>query len=251
MFFHHFHHFIAPENSFSFVKDILPILISSVALVVSVITPYLLIRYEKIYAMNKEHKEFLRQIEIYLLEWLNVTAHNARLNTEFLEVLETPGAVFPKTFQFYDFPTMDFFKSYNVDLINEFYVQTRKLKDFNHHLRMIDKEYTAFKGTIMSGGGLLAANAITFFQGALGSLNEQYPTAVEDMVAIRIRVRLLLKQANATDALQIKKFFSFGEQGRFWYKKDIEFTAQEIEDEKAVLQRDQDGVHRETRARGV
>jgi hypothetical protein len=236
---------MAHRNSLGFLKDILPILISSVALFVSVLTPYLLIRYEKIYALNKENKEFLRQVEIYLLEWLNVTSHNARLNEEFLGVLETVAAIFPKTFQFYDFPTMDFFKSYNVELVNEFYVQTRKLKDFNHHLRMIDKEYSTFKNTIMS-GGKLADNSGDFFKEAVGSLKKQYPKAIEDMAELRIIVRLLLKQANNVDALQVNKFFSLGQQSRFWYKRDIKFTQKEIDNEKAALKKEQDGVLKET-----
>lgn len=237
MFFHHFHPYLIQENPFSFFKDVLPIIISSVALVVSVLMPYLLIRYEKIYAFNKENKEFLRQMEIYLLEWLNVTSHNTRLNTEFLEVLDTVGAVFPKTFQFYDFPTMDFFKSYNVELVNECYVQTRKLKDFNHHLKMIDKEYSAFKNTLMT-GGKLAENGVSFFKEALESLQKQYPKAIDDMCDLRIRVRLLLKQANAVDALKVKRFFDFSTEGRLWYKKDMQFSKEEIEAEKAVLEKE-------------
>lgn len=237
MFFPHFHHYLIQETSFSFLKDILPILISSVALIVSVLMPYLLIRYEKIYAFNKENKEFLRQIEIYLLEWLNVTSHNTRLNTEFLEVLETVGAVFPKTFQFYDFPTMDFFKGYNMELVNECYVQIRKLKDFNHHLKMINKEYSTFKSSLIT-GGKLAQNNVSFFKEALESLQKQYPKAIDDMCDLRVRVRLLLKQANNVDALRVKRFFDFSTEGRLWYKKDMQFSKEEIEAEKVVLEKE-------------
>lgn len=231
------HHILIEHNSFNFLKDLLPIIISSVALIVSVLLPYLLIRYEKIYAMNKENKEFLRQIEIYLLEWLNVTSHNSRLNEEFLEVLETPNAIFPKTFQFYEFPTTDFFKSYNIELVNEFYVQTRKLKDFNHHLRMIDKEYSTFKNTIVE-GLTMPQNGVNFFKEALTSLAAQYPKAISDMEDLRIRVRLLLKEANDTDGLKINRFFAFGQQNRFWYKKDLEFTSEEMEAEKKILDKE-------------
>lgn len=240
MFFHH----IMYQSPVSFLKDILPILISSFALIVSVVTPYLLIRYEKIYAVNKETREFMRQVEIYLLEWLNVTSNNHDLNAEFLEVLNTPNGVFTKAFQFYDFPTMEFFKSYNVDLVNEFYVQTRKLKNFNHHLRLIDKEYTAFKETVMN-GGQIAINATNFFREALNELNKQYPEAIADITGLRVKVRLLLNRANAVDSLQVNKFFALGQSGRFWYKRDMKFTLQEIEGEKVALQKEQEDAREE------
>lgn len=237
MFFPHFHQYIMQENPLSFMKDIFPVLLSSVALIVSVLMPYLLIRYEKIYSVNNENKEFLRQMEIYLLEWLNVTSHNSRLNTEFLDVLKTPGNVFAKTFQFYDFPTMDFFKSYNVELVNACYVQTRKLKDFNHHLKMIDNEYSTFKKSIMTGGNL-AENGHSFFEESLENLQKQYPKAIEGMCDLRIKVRLLLKQANSIDALKIIKFFDFSNEGKLWYKKDMQFSKEEIETEMEVLEKE-------------
>ncbi|MGC9602210.1 MAG: hypothetical protein ABSE76_00485 [Minisyncoccia bacterium] len=243
---HHYFHQIGTGGSFDFWKDVLPVLISSVALLVSVIVPYLIIRYEKIYAANKEHKEFLRQIEIYLLEWLNITAYDARTTNEFLDVLKTPGAIFPKNFQFYDFPSMDFFKSYNVELVNEVYVIIRKLKGFDHHLRMIDNEYQAFKRTIMSGGGKLAENVISFFNEALGTIDDQYPKVIEDLTDLRVKVRLLLNDANKTDTLKMKRFYGFGKGSRIWYKNDLRFTDKELSAERAVLEKEQaDGARKE------
>lgn len=239
IFYHHFSHYLFYRDNFSFFKDALPIIISSAALLVSVITPYLLIRYEKVFNANKQHQDFLRQAEIYLMDWLNITSYNSRLNQEFLETLKTPGTLFAKTFQFYDFPNTDFFKSYNTELINEFYIQTRILKDFNHNLRMIDAEFSAFKDTVMN-GGKLAVNGYDFFREALSSLEERYPKTIEGLTDLRIRVRLLLKQANGVDSLKANKFFSFNLQGRFWYKKDMQFTGQELQAEKEVLRKEKE-----------
>ncbi len=219
-------------------KDILPVLISSVALVISVLMPYLLIRYEKAFSLNKEYRDFLGQAEIFFLEWLNVSSYNTKLIEEFLSVNNNPQAIFVKDFQFYDFPAINFFKTYNNELLNEFYVQVRKLKGLDHHLRIISAEYAAYKRMKGSKDAIHPQNGNDFFVEALTGIKEQYPKIVDDLVKLRIKVRLLLKEVNKISSLKINRFFSFGQANMLWYKKDLKFSDEQIQEEITLLEKE-------------
>ena len=195
-------------HALSFFKDIFPILISSTALFVSVLAPYLIIRYEKVFERNKQYKDFLREMEVFILEWLNITSENKELVDEFVGVLKTPQSIFPKTFQFYEFPPLKFFDTYNVDLLNECYVVVRKLKSYDHHLQIIDSEYKYYRRMLVETKSNSIENGTQFFIDSLESIQKQFPQILKDLSDLRVIVTLLLKRVNGERSLTLKKFFS-------------------------------------------
>ncbi|MEI8130654.1 MAG: hypothetical protein WCG55_04095 [bacterium] len=205
-------------------------------MLISVLIPYLLVRYEKVFAINKDYRDFLSQADVYTLEWLSVTNYNIRIIDEFLEVLAKPDGVYAKDFQFYDFPPIGFFRTYNSQLLNEFYFQVRGIKDLEHHLKMVSSEYLAYKRMRSNRDAILPTNGNHFFILTITNVKERLPEIIEEIKNLRIRVSLLLSEVNRTDSLSMKKFFSFGQKNRLWYKKDLQFTLEEIKTEEKKLE---------------
>lgn len=224
-------------NSINFLRDILPTSISSLALLVSVLAPYLIVRYEKVFTRNKEHKEFLRKIELFILEWLNITSENKKIIEEFINVLKTPKGIFPKTFQLYEFPPLEFFNTYNIDLLNECYVIVRRLKNFNHHLQVISEEYTSYRRMLIEKEEDKIENATEFYIQSLEDIKKHCPKIFTDLEELRIIVTLLLKRTNDVQGLTFSKFFNLDPQKDLWHKKDILFTEGEVEAERADMGR--------------
>ena len=241
-----FHPHITHSNNLSFLKDFLPILISGVAVIISVVIPYLLLRYEKAFARNKGHKEFLWKMELFILDWLNVTSDNGKMIDKFLEVLKTPKTLFLKDFQFYEFPSMDFFDTYNVELVNECYVQVRKLKTLDHHIKTLSFEYLAYKRMLLEKENDKILNAEVFYTEALTSIKNECKTVFKDLTELRIIIRILLKKANKVNSLTFDKFFNFNPEKLIWHQKDIKFTQEEINEEKISLEKESKAYSKKT-----
>lgn len=224
------------DDDLNFLKDILPAIISGLALITSVVIPYLLIRYEKIYILNKDHKEFLRKIQIYFLEWLNISSYNSELIEEILD--NPPNVFILKDFQFYEFPSIDLLKTYNNDLLNEFYVQIRKLKSLDHYLKTISIEFSIYKKMLVNKESPLPVNGDSFFRISLMELRKQQVNSLTDITKLRVKVRLLLNEINQIDSLEIKRFFSFDPDKIYWYKKDLQFSEEEIKAEEVKLEQE-------------
>ena len=202
---------ITYNNEFNFWKDIFPILISSIAL-----------------------------MEVFLLEWLNITSENEKMTDEFIEALKAPKTLFLKDFQLYEFPSLDFFNTFNNELLNECYVQVRKLKQINYYLKTINSEYLAYRRMLVEKESNNITNAGDFYREALYSIKKEYLTIFNDLNELKIIIGILLKKANNVDSLTVYKFFNLNPKKIICHKTDIKFTDEEIQIEKNTLEKDKE-----------